>query len=226
MPEWSLFAGVSVFAAVALLALARASAGALAGEEPALSFGTGALLVNVALTHGVLGVVLLAVAWFAEIPPTAVGAEVDPPWALAVGVALGIGLYVANELIAALARWIGVAYDERLRELLAPTTRWEWAVLLVCVLPVIAGVEELLFRGALVGALSVGFGLPVWGLAVASSVLFGLGHGLQGPGGVLVTGTLGFALAVAFVLTGSLLVVVVAHYVVNVLEVVVHEHVV
>jgi membrane protease YdiL (CAAX protease family) len=41
--------------------------------------------------------------------------------------------------------------------------------------------------------------------------------------GVVVTGVLGFVLAAAFVLTGSLLAVVVAHYLVNALEFVVHE---
>jgi membrane protease YdiL (CAAX protease family) len=54
-------------------------------------------------------------------------------------------------------------------------------------------------------------------------VAFALGHGAQGPAGVAATGVLGFVLAAAFVLTGSLLVVVVAHYLVNALEFVVHE---
>jgi membrane protease YdiL (CAAX protease family) len=90
-------------------------------------------------------------------------------------------------------------------------------------LPLIAGFEEFLFRGVLVGALSTGFGLSPWALAVASSAAFALGHGAQGPAGVVVTGTLGFVLAAAFVLTGSLLVVVVAHYLVNALEFLVHE---
>jgi hypothetical protein len=40
---------------------------------------------------------------------------------------------------------------------------------------------------------------------------------------MVVTGALGFALAAGFVLTGSLVVVVVAHYLVNALEFTVHE---
>jgi membrane protease YdiL (CAAX protease family) len=96
-------------------------------------------------------------------------------------------------------------------------------VLLGGVLPVVAGFEELLFRGVLVGALSVGFDVSPWLLAVASSVVFGLGHGAQGRLGVLVTTSLGLVLAAAFVLSGSLLLVVVAHYLVNALEFVVHE---
>jgi membrane protease YdiL (CAAX protease family) len=70
----------------------------------------------------------------------------------------------------------------------------------------------------LVGGFAAGFGLSPWPLAVLSSVAFALGHGAQGPLGMVVTGLLGFALAAAFVLTGSLLAVVVAHYLVNALE--------
>jgi membrane protease YdiL (CAAX protease family) len=75
----------------------------------------------------------------------------------------------------------------------------------------------------LVGALSTGFGVSPWLLAAGSSVAFGLGHGAQGRAGVAVTGALGFVLAAAYVLTGSLLAVVLAHYLVNALEFVVHE---
>jgi membrane protease YdiL (CAAX protease family) len=39
----------------------------------------------------------------------------------------------------------------------------------------------------------------------------------------VVTGVLGFALAAVFVTTGSLVAVIVAHYLVNALEFVVHE---
>jgi membrane protease YdiL (CAAX protease family) len=91
------------------------------------------------------------------------------------------------------------------------------------VLPVIAGFEEVLFRGALVGVVSSGYGVSAWVMAVVASGAFALGHGAQGRLGVLVTGALGFVLAAAFVLTGSLVVVIVAHYLVNALEFVVHE---
>ena len=85
-------------------------------------------------------------------------------------------------------------------------------------LPVIAAFEELLFRAALVGGFAAGFGVSPWPLAVLSSAAFAAGHGAQGRLGVAVTGLLGFVLAAAFVLTESLLVVVVAHYVVNAVE--------
>jgi membrane protease YdiL (CAAX protease family) len=180
------------------------------------------LLLSAALSQMLVGALLAGLVWYAEVPPGALGID-DPAAAVLPGVALGIGLYVANEAGAWLAGQAGMDADESLRELLAPESRGEWALLLLVVLPTVAGVEELLFRGALIGAFEAGFSFSPWLLAVLSSVAFGLGHGLQGPGGILVTGVLGFALAAAFVLTGSLWVVIVAHYLVNALEFVVHE---
>jgi len=180
------------------------------------------LLVSAALSQALVGSLLAGLAWYAEVPPGALGID-DPRGALLPGLALGVALYGANEAGVWLADRFGIESDEALRELLAPETPGEWALLLFVVLPLVAVVEELLFRGALVGALAAGFPVSPWLLAVLSSVAFGLGHGLQGPGGVAVTASLGFVLAAAFVLTGSLWVVVLAHYIVNALEFLVHE---
>ena len=190
--------------------------------QPQLS--TTALLANVAVSQGAFGFLLVAGAWFTEIPASAFGLSSTLSLAtLGVGVLLGVALYAANEVGASLGERLGVGADEGLREALAPDSLAGWAVLLFLVLPVIAGFEELLFRGVLVGVLSMGFGVSPWLLAALSSVAFALGHGAQGPAGVVVTGLLGFVLAAAFVLSGSLLLVVVAHYLVNALEFVVHE---
>ncbi|WP_327053088.1 CPBP family intramembrane glutamic endopeptidase [Halomicrococcus gelatinilyticus] len=183
---------------------------------------TGALLVNVAISQGLFGAMIVAAAWLAGVPAGALGVEAVTLPVLGVGVALGVALFGANELGQRIADASGVDYAEGLREQLTPESLRGWAVLLLVVLPIIAGFEELLFRGALIGALSVGFGVSPWLLAVGSTVAFALGHGAQGPGGVLVTGILGGVLAAAFVLTGSLFAVVVAHYLVNALEFVVH----
>ena len=191
--------------------------------QPQLS--TLALLANVAVSQGAFGLLLLAGGWFTEIPPSAFGvtAPVLSASTLGVGVVLGGTLYAANEVGASVGERLGIGADEGLREALAPDSPAGWAVLLFLVLPIIAGFEELLFRGVLIGVFAAGFGVSPWLLAVGSSVAFALGHGAQGPAGVVVTGVLGFVLAAAFVLTGSLFVVVVAHYLVNALEFVVHE---
>jgi len=185
------------------------------------------LLVNVALSQGLFGAVLVGAALYTAVPASALGIEPTPAStglpALAVGLGLGVLLYVGNEAAAAALRLTGVEPNEELRGMLAPDGRTGWLVLLGAVLPTIALFEELLFRAALVGAVSTGFAVSPWAMAVVSTAAFALGHGTQGPGGVAVTGGLGFVLAAAFVATGSLFAVVVAHYVVNALEFVVHE---
>jgi len=190
------------------------------------SLSTGALLANVAVTHGALGAIVLVAAWAADVPATALGidAAANVGWpALGVGLGLGVALYAGNELLAANLDRVGIEYSEELRGALGPDSLAGWLVLLAVVLPIIAVFEELLFRAALIGALSLGFGVSPWVLAAASSLAFGFGHGIQGPSGMIVTGLLGGVLAAAFVLTGSLLTVIVAHYLINALEFVVHE---
>ncbi|MFD1644738.1 CPBP family intramembrane glutamic endopeptidase [Haloarchaeobius litoreus] len=193
--------------------------------DPLAAMTTGMLLANVAITQGLFLVAILGAAVLTGVPATAMGlspAAFGPAPVLA-GVGLGVGLYVANEVGAAVAEGAGFEYDERLRSVLAPESAAGWAALLGLVLPLVAVFEEVLFRAAMVGVLAAGFGVSPWLLAVGSSLLFAAGHGLQGPAGVVVTGALGFVLAAAFVLTGSLVTVVVAHYLVNALEFGVHE---
>jgi membrane protease YdiL (CAAX protease family) len=193
----------------------------LSGRGRAGGLSTGVLLVNVAFSQGVFGVLVLGAAWFTQVPASALGISFEVAAALpevALGIAIGLALYAANAGVAVVAGAAGVSFDSGLRDLLTPETPAGWALLLGVVLPVVAGVEELLFRGALIGAMSVGFDVSPWLLAVASSAAFALGHGAQGRAGIAVTGFLGFALAAAFVLSGSLLTVIVAHYVVNATE--------
>lgn len=190
------------------------------------SLSAGELLANVALSQGLFAGVLLGAVVYTGIPVSALGVEFSVAYlsqGLAWGIAIGLVLYAANEIGAAAATHVGFDHDEQLRTLLAPDTTRQWLMLLAFVLPLIAGFEELLFRAALIGALSTGFGLDPWLLAVVSSIAFALGHGMQGSVGILVTGLLGFVLAAIFVVTGSFLVVVVAHYLINALEFVVHE---
>jgi len=203
-----------------------------AGRGEPESIPPAALLANVALTQGLFGGILAAAAWFFQVPGTALGlagGRVTGLAAVGIGLAFGVALWVGNEAASALADAAGAGYDEGLRRMLAPSGVRGWAILLGGVLPVIALVEEFLFRAAAVGAASAAIGATgptaagAWALAVVSSLAFALGHGAQGRVGVVVTGALGFVLAAGFVLSGSFLVVVVAHYVVNALEFLLHE---
>lgn len=224
-PAWTPFVVVAVALALAVVALARASADLLTGEDAPERIPTRVLLVNVVATQGVVGGLVVAAAWLAGVPRAALGAgpEVVGLAPLGTGVALGVGLSLASEAASRVASESALVYAERLRERLAPTSAPGWVALLAVVLPLVAGFEELLFRAALVGVPVAGLGVPAWLAALVSSALFGLAHGAQGRVGVVVTGALGLALAAAFLATGSLAVVVVAHYVVNAAEFVVHE---
>ncbi len=190
------------------------------------SLSTGALLANVAFSQGLFAALLVGAALWAAIPLDALGIEVSWSYVttgLVVGSLAGLVLYILNEVGAALAKRYGIDHDEALRRMLAPESPGGWVVLLGGVLPIIAFFEELLFRAALIGVVAAGFEINIWLLAILSSIAFGIGHGMQGTAGIVVTGLLGFVLATLFILTGSLLVVVVAHYVINALEFIVHE---
>ncbi|WP_254809066.1 CPBP family intramembrane glutamic endopeptidase [Natronosalvus amylolyticus] len=194
--------------------------------SPVEELSTMALLANVALTQGLFAGVLIGAIVYTNVPLETLGVALESEYLLTgitVGVLAGLILYVGNELGATIATHFGLEHDEGLRGLLAPDSTAGWAVLLGLVLPVVALFEELLFRAALIGALSAGFDIPLWILAVGSSAAFALGHGAQGRTGIVVTGLLGLVLAWLFITTGSLLVVVVAHYLINALEFLVHE---
>ncbi|PHQ37806.1 hypothetical protein DJ69_14825 [Halorubrum persicum] len=203
-------------------------------DRPVLT--TRLLLANAAVSQGFALALLAAIAWWTGVPASALGvggthptlgapavASLEPRGHVALGVVAGVVLAAGNQASARLGARVGVAPSTRLREAMAPTDRGEWVLLLGVALPVVAGFEEALFRGALTGALSVGFAVDPWLLVVASSIAFGLGHGAQGPLGIAVAGGLGLALGGLFVATGSLPAVVVAHYVVNAVEFVAHE---
>ncbi|MHB8841104.1 MAG: CPBP family intramembrane glutamic endopeptidase, partial [Candidatus Aquicultor sp.] len=99
---------------------------------------------------------------------------------------------------------------------LLPHTKGErrlWAAISVT-----AGIcEEILFRGFLIFYLSqVLPSLPLIAVVVISSVIFGFGHAYQGLKGIIGTGILGLGLAVLYVATGSLLLSMVIHALVDV----------
>ncbi|MDR5672378.1 Metal-dependent membrane protease, CAAX family [Halalkaliarchaeum sp. AArc-CO] len=191
--------------------------------EPELT--TTALLANVAVSQGAFLLLIGLGAWLFGVPAWAFGVDEATVGVDLVGLGLvaGVLLYLGNEAAAAIGKRHGFTGSEELRRRLAPDTVVGWFALLFVVLPLIAVFEEVLFRGALIGVAAAGFDVSPWLLAVVSSVAFGFGHGAQGKLGIVVTGVLGFLLAALFIASGSLLLVIVAHYVVNVLEFLVHE---
>jgi membrane protease YdiL (CAAX protease family) len=84
---------------------------------------------------------------------------------------------------------------------------------LFTVVGVTAGVcEEWLYRGFFLAVVAASTGgLPVWALVAVAAVAFGLAHAYQGPAGIVGTGVLGGGMAVMYLQTGSLLLPVVLH---------------
>ena len=78
--------------------------------------------------------------------------------------------------------------------------------------------EELLFRSLLLGGF--GFFLPPIFLAVAWSILFGVMHLPQGTLGIIAAGALGLILSALFLATQSLIAPFIAHYAINLLQIV------
>ncbi len=98
-----------------------------------------------------------------------------------------------------------------------PRTRREWLLVPLALIWSVL-LEELLFRSLLLGGLGQ-FAPPVL-LALAWSVVFGAMHLPQGSLGVVVAGAMGLALSALFLATTSLIAPLVAHYVINLLQLV------
>lgn len=139
---------------------------------------------------------------------------------LALGAAVGVLLAGALGLAGRLAvRWWGPAvYDETLLRCVLPAARREWPGVLLALLSA-AALEELLFRSLPLGGWGPGTALPfflMWPLAL----LFGLLHWPQGGWGVAGTTLAALGLSLLFLATRSIWPPLAAHYVLNVLQIV------
>lgn len=134
--------------------------------------------------------------------------------AVPVSIAAVVGAVLAMLAVLPLVERVRPGSLERLHDVskvLAPTTGRERAWWLLVSLT--AGVtEELVFRGLFVLHLhALVPALPVWPLAVAAAVAFGLSHRYQGSAGVVASGVMGLAFGAVAVVTGTVLVAVVLH---------------
>lgn len=139
----------------------------------------------------------------------------DLTWGLILGIAASLALFP-------LTRWAVVRFGSQLYSPLVlrnilPRSRREWVLVPLAFIPA-ALLEELLFRSLLLGGFSVF--LPPSLLAVGGSVLFGLMHAPQGRLGMLIAGLLSLGLCALFLWRGSLLTPLVAHYAINVAQLV------
>lgn len=158
------------------------------------------------LLEGSLAVVALALSWLCDL-----SLEQSLRWRLADGL-LGVVLTVPMGLGFVLCLYVPLPplvrirqfSDEVLRPLFASCSLMQLALL-----SLLAGIgEELLFRGVIQEILSRWAGAAV-GLVLAS-LLFGLLHPIT-PTYILLAGLMGLYLGIAWLLTGNLLTVIVAH---------------
>jgi membrane protease YdiL (CAAX protease family) len=166
----------------------------------------GRVVVRGVLLEGGLALLALILGWLLGHPPL-----LGFSWSLrdaAIGGAATVPLLV---LLLMAIRWpigplarIKRFIDEEVRPLLGPCSWLELALIALA-----AGVgEEMLFRGALQGALSRWLG-PAPGIALAS-IVFGVLHPIT-PAYVVIAGMMGAYLGLVWFLNGNLLTVMVAH---------------
>jgi len=136
---------------------------------------------------------------------------------VALGVVLGLVFAAGLNLGGRLAvRWWGPEVSStKLLQCMLPISRREWAGVLLALLPA-AALEELLFRSLPLGGLA--WLVPPWWLLWPLALLFGLLHWPQGGWGVVGTAITAVLLSLLFLASGSIWTVLAAHYVLNVVQ--------
>lgn len=136
---------------------------------------------------------------------------------MAVGVVTGLSAQLAVNLVThlAIARFGKRVYSPVVMKNIFPRTRREWLLVPAAMLLAVL-LEEVLFRGLLLGGLSAF--LPPGLLVVGLGAVFGLMHSPQGTLGMIVSAVIGMGLSGLFLWSGSLLAPLVAHYLINLLQ--------
>jgi len=164
--------------------------------------------------------VCLILGMLSGLPPSQLGwsfAQVGQQlwWGVVWGAVLAIFFYGSTQW---LVRSTGQRfYSSVVIQAITPKDAREFVLVLVAMAPVVL-LEELLFRSLLIGGLAPVVPLPL--LIVGWSVIFGLLHSPQGVWGMVGAGLGGLLLSLLFVMQGSLLLPLVAHYVTNMVQVI------
>jgi uncharacterized protein len=159
----------------------------------------------------VLAGVTLAAALASDFTFETLGLVPLPPLAL---LGWSAALTLAGLAILIVGRMLHVRETSLLEHLLPRTAGEKSAFFGVAIT---AGIcEEFVFRSFLIPALTAVLG-SVWVAALVSSLVFGFLHGYQGLVGVVRTALLGLLLAIPFLLTGSILPSMIAHFALDVI---------
>ena len=141
----------------------------------------------------------------------------QPARDIVVGLAIGILIALVLPPLTqwAVARLGARVYSPGVVRSILPRNRREWLLVPLALIPSVF-LEELLFRSLLLGGFAI-FVSPIL-LAILWSMIFGAMHLPQGALGIVVAALLGLLLSALFLATMSLLAPVVAHYVINLLQ--------
>lgn len=162
----------------------------------------------------------LGLAWFSGLPARQFGLlSPQPLQSIGVGLVLGLIVQVAVHGLTswAIARFGRKIYSPVVIRNILPRRPSEWFWVALAFIPAVA-MEELLFRSLWLGLFQGLIPLPL--LIGVASLLFGLMHQPQGLLGVMTAGGLNILLCLLFIGTGELLPPLLAHYVINLLQVV------
>ena len=165
------------------------------------------LVVACLILGGVSGLPREQFGWISYAPLTDV----------AIGVAVGVAIEAPLNALTnwAIGRFGPQVYSPLVIRSILPRTREEWTPVLLALFPAVL-VEELLFRSLLLGGMSLFF--PVAVLVIGIALLFGWMHSPQGRLGMILTAAISMVLAGLFLWRKSLLPPLIAHYLVNVLQ--------
>ncbi len=138
----------------------------------------------------------------------------DPLGDIGIGIVVGVSI----SLVAApLTTWVISHHPEWYSDVvlrsIQPRSRREWPLVILALLSAVL-VEELLFRSLLLGGFSPYVNVVYF--AVAASIFFGLLHFHQGKYGIVAVIVVALILSSLFLWRESLLVIVVAHWVTNI----------
>ena len=140
---------------------------------------------------------------------------------LAVCLALTIALFSTILLEPLVERMTGRTHDVSIVEAVRgnSTALVQWVVI---VWVFVALLEELIFRGYMMAALTDLLGVSIAALAanlLLSSTVFGLAHAYQGPSGIVSTGTVGVLIGLIYLLSGfNLWLVILVHGFIDTLQ--------
>lgn len=169
-------------------------------------FGTG-----MAVFWGLTGLVALVVLLSPGVEWTHLGFHSDVDWETLAGIVVGFA-FAAVLVALLLRRGKGAPGAQGLEPMLPRNAKERWCAVGTSVT---AGVcEEIVFRGLLI-AVGVSLGLSLYVAAGLSLVVFILAHIYQGPKNMLWVGLLGFMLTYLYLSTGSLLLPILVHVLVD-----------